>query len=235
MSTQPPLLEARNLGRRHPDGRSWLLEDVSLLIEPGMRLALVGPSGAGKTLLLRALALLDPLDSGDVRFRGTNVRRDGVPPFRREVHYLHQRAALLDDTVEAALRRPFTLKCRLQQQFQQPRAVEILERLGRDASFLAKNVSDLSGGEIQITALIRALQLEPTVLLLDEPTAALDAQAASAVEDLLQHWISQQAAARAMVWVSHDRQQAGRVAQTVVSIEAGRICNPNTLPSPIGS
>ena len=72
------LLQADHIGRRHTDGRSWLLNDVSLAVEPGMRLVLTGPSGGGKTLFLRALARLDPLDQGDVRYRGQShpPRRD---------------------------------------------------------------------------------------------------------------------------------------------------------------
>ena len=65
VATPPtPLVEAEHLGRRHPNGREWLLDDVNLPIEGGSRLAMTGPSGAGKTLLLRALAHLDPLDRG---------------------------------------------------------------------------------------------------------------------------------------------------------------------------
>ena len=137
-------------------------------------MAVCGPSGAGKTLLLRALALLDPLDSGEILWTGRPVARDQVPRFRREAIYLHQRSAVLEDNVEAALRQPFSLRVYRQRQFDRDRAVSFLEQLGRDEAFLAKRVRDLSGGEMQITALVRALQLDPTVLLLDEPTSALD-------------------------------------------------------------
>ena len=65
---------------------------------------MTGPSGGGKTLLLRALARLDPLDRGEVRYRGHGVHHDAVPRYRADVIYLHQRAALIEDTVEAALR-----------------------------------------------------------------------------------------------------------------------------------
>ena len=73
------LLDARQLSRRHPDGRQWLLEDVSLTVHAGERIALVGPSGSGKTLTLRALVLLDPLDSGETRWQGRVVRREMIP------------------------------------------------------------------------------------------------------------------------------------------------------------
>ena len=86
------LLQADHLCRRHPDGRAWLLDDISLAIDSGSRLVLTGPSGGGKTLPLRALARLDPLDRGDVRYRGEPIHHDAIPSFRAGVIYLHQRA-----------------------------------------------------------------------------------------------------------------------------------------------
>jgi putative ABC transport system ATP-binding protein len=198
------------------------LDDVSLPLESGARAALTGPSGAGKTLLLRALARLDPLDRGTVRYQGRVVQHDAVPVYRASVIYLHQRAALLEPTVEAALRRPFDLKVHRQRRFDRERAIRLLAGLGRDETFLTKRVAELSGGEIQITALVRALQLDPAILLLDEPTAALDGPTAVAVERLITHWLDENPE-RVMVWVSHNEAQARRVGRTAVHIEAGRI------------
>ncbi len=217
------LLEARNLTRRHPDGRRWLLDDVSLGIRGGERLAVVGPSGSGKTLLLRAMAWLDPVDGGEVRFRGARVRHDGVPGFRRQAIYLHQRPALPGETVAAALQQPFSLAVHRGESFDSGRIVDLLGVLHRDDSFLAKHTADLSGGEIQLVALLRALQLDPTILLLDEPTAALDKRTTRAVEDLLVAWVEETSDIRAMVWVTHDADQAARVAQRVVSMDRGKI------------
>jgi putative ABC transport system ATP-binding protein len=222
-SNDPPLLEARHLGRRRPDGSGWLLEDVSLDIRAGQRLVVVGPSGAGKTLLLRSLALLDPLDSGTVRWRGRPVGRDEVPMFRAQVVYLHQRTALLEHSVQAALEKPFSLAVHHDRHFDREKIVQWLRLLGRDESFLDKSARDLSGGEFQITALLRAIQLDPCLLLLDEPTAALDAETTLAIEDLLEAWVGRSPECRAAVWVSHDAAQSGRVGQTTLRVEAGRL------------
>jgi putative ABC transport system ATP-binding protein len=217
------LLEAKDLRRRHPDGKQWLLDHVSLGIDATDRWSLAGPSGSGKTLLLRALAMLDPLDGGQLRWQGRPLRHDRIPCFRSATIYLHQRASLLEENVETALRRPFSLAVHRRRQFDRERIVAWLERLGRDHAFLQKNAADLSGGEIQIVALLRALQLDPTILLLDEPTAALDSPAAAAVEQLLGDWVGQSADGRAFVWVTHDADQAQRVGQRILAMREGRL------------
>jgi putative ABC transport system ATP-binding protein len=223
MIKDSPLLQADAVGRRAAGPDRWLLRDVGLEVRAGDRFAVVGPSGAGKTLLLRALALLDPLDSGRVLWQGGPVGGNRVPDFRRQVVYVHQRPCLMEGTVEANLRQPFQLKVHRCRQFDPDCIASMLQTLDRDASFLAKRQRDLSGGEAQIVALLRAVQLDPQVLLLDEPTAALDQAAALAVESLLDGWLRQSPERRAMVWVCHDPQLARRVAGRVLRMEQGKL------------
>jgi putative ABC transport system ATP-binding protein len=144
----PPLLEARNLGRRHPNGTTWLLRDITLPVRGGERFVVTGPSGSGKTLLLRALSLLDPADTGEVCWRGSPIRGDAAPEFRRKAIYLHQRAALSGDTVETALQFPLSLRSYRGRAFDRARIVRWLAELGREEAFLAKPIQDLSGGEV---------------------------------------------------------------------------------------
>lgn len=217
------MLEARGIGRLRPGGEGWLLHDVSLALAPGERAALIGPSGAGKTLLMRALALLDPLDRGAVWWRGRDVASHDVPAFRARVIYLQQRPALFEGSVEDNLRAPFALKTHRSASFDRERVRATFEALGRDDGFLAKLHRDLSGGEAQLTALVRALQLDPSVLLLDEPTAALDRETARRVEDLLAQWAGAGDGRRSLLWISHDPEQAARVADRRLVMERGRL------------
>ncbi len=188
MTAPHAILEARNIGRATADGQNWLIRGISLAIRPGDRLALVGPSGSGKTVLLRALALLDPLDAGELLWRDRSVTRELVPQFRSRIVYLHQRPALIEGTVEDNLRYPFGFAVHKQRRYDGERIKLWLGMLGRTPDFLQKASRDLSGGELQITALLRAMQLEPDVLLLDEPTAALDHAATLAVQQCVEQW-----------------------------------------------
>jgi putative ABC transport system ATP-binding protein len=216
-------LEARQIGRRSSPGKGWLLRDVSLSLETGDRLAICGPTGEGKSLLLRALALLDPLDAGEVRWQGEPIVGEQVPNYRRRVIYLHQRPVLFEGSVESNLQEPFALQLHQAESFDLGRIHDLLARLGCEPSFLAKSSRDLSGGESQIVALLRAIQLDPTVLLLDEPTASLDPAGTHAVEQLVSTWLEESAFTRAVIWVSHDAQQAGRVARRVLSMRDGHV------------
>jgi putative ABC transport system ATP-binding protein len=219
-------------GGAGPEER-WLLRGISVAVGSGERIAIVGPTGAGKTVLLRAMALLDPLDEGEILWRGRPIDDAAVPGFRRRAIYLHQRPALVEGTVEGNLRRPFGFTAS-NGGYDPVRMKETLSALGRDASFLAKLTADLSGGEAQIAAFLRAIQLDPRVLLLDEPTAALDREAASAIERLVEGWFAEEEGERALIWVSHDHDQARRMTGRVIGLSAGRMGHEGSAVEPGG-
>jgi putative ABC transport system ATP-binding protein len=210
------------LARRHPNGVDWLLHDVSLSVRPGERLAISGPSGSGKTLLLRALALLDQCDTGQVLWRGDPVRFRAVPEFRSRTIYLHQRPAPFEGSVEDNLRQPFLLSVHAARGFDRDWIAERLGSVGRGTDLLERASRDLSGGESQLVALLRALQLRAPVLLLDEPTAALDAETATAAERLVADW-QEEDQTRAVVWITHNREQSRRVATRTARMVSGRL------------
>ncbi len=167
--------------------------------------------------------MLDPLDAGVVTWNGKPVRGEAVPAYRSRVIYVHQKPVLHDGSVDDNLRYPFTLKAHAARAFDREFALDILRVLKRDEAFLEKSARDLSGGEAQIVAFLRAVQLDPIVLLLDECTASLDPPTAQALEAAIDKWLSDRPGERAIVWVSHDRDQTLRMTTRCVSLEAGQV------------
>jgi putative ABC transport system ATP-binding protein len=215
------IAEAKQITRLADDG-TRLINRVDFSIRSGDRLGIVGSSGSGKTVLLRALAALDSIQSGQLLHAGQAVSGAFVPEYRTRVVYLQQRPTLFEGTVETNLRKPFELAVHRNRAFNRDKVVGWLELLDRDAGFLDKDQQNLSGGELQIAALLRAIQLEPRALLLDEPTAALDAGATAAVERLVSQWTKQRPDT-AFVWITHDAEQAKRMCQSIYQMTAGEL------------
>ncbi|MFM0050187.1 ABC transporter ATP-binding protein [Caballeronia grimmiae] len=218
------LVAANGIVRRDAARGTLLLHPTDFTLDAGQRVSITGPSGSGKSVFLRALALLDPCDEGFITWRGERIARTGIPTYRRHVAYIAQRPAMLDGSVEDNLRYPFTLKAYRDVRFDRDAAARLAHAAGRDADFLDKPASELSGGEAQIAAFVRVLQLAPDVLLLDEPTASLDPASARAIEALVRDWFD--GGARACVWVSHDMEQARRVATRHLTMTAGVLTDP---------
>ncbi|MGG6240060.1 ABC transporter ATP-binding protein [Nodosilinea sp. AN01ver1] len=208
------LLSVENLGCQLGD--RWLWRGVSFDLFSGDCLGLVAPSGAGKTLLMRNLVMLDPVQQGMVKFEGKTPSEWGLPAYRSRVMYVPQRAVsienaagnALEGTVQDNLMQVFELGVYSQRQFDPTIIHTWLDQLGRWPEFLHLQGARLSGGEAQILALLRALQLNPQVLLLDEPTASLDAATTARVEALLLDWLRHPH--RACVLTSHDTEQIHR-------------------------
>ncbi|MGA7816296.1 ABC transporter ATP-binding protein [Caballeronia sp.] len=220
-TTDTPLLRATGLTRYDAGRHKVLLHATTFALSGGQRTVITGPSGSGKSVFLRVLALLDPFDDGAIQWRGRPVTPAEIPAYRRRVAYIAQRPAMLDGSVEDNLRYPFSLKAYRDVRFDRGRAVQLANHAGRGADFLDKSASDLSGGEAQVAALIRVLQVEPDVLLLDEPTASLDPDSALQIEALVNAWFDKGRAERASIWVSHDPAQAKRVGERQMVMTAG--------------
>lgn len=212
------LLQGRKLGRSL--GQRWIWRGLDFDLDSGQRVGVAGPSGTGKSMLLRALAGLDPIDEGEILFRGEAPAAIGVPRYRTHVVYLHQRPGMLPGSVEHNLRAPFGLKAHAGRSYPIERARALLSELGQRDDLYTEAADNLSGGESQAVALVRALLIEPSVLLLDEATASLDPGRVALVEEAIDSWLREDAE-RALVWVTHSREQLLRVTDRLVKLEDG--------------
>jgi putative ABC transport system ATP-binding protein len=188
------------------DLRTNLLKPASLSLSAGECIAVAGPSGAGKTLLLRAIADLDPSD-GLVCLDGRDRSSIAGPEWRRLVGYVPAEPGWWADTVG--------------EHFSEwTAALAFVRDLGFPEEAKAWPITRLSTGERLRLALIRALMVSPKVLLLDEPTAALDPASVAAVESLIAARIQ---AGLAVLWVTHDAEQAKRIAHRLLVVNGGQI------------
>lgn len=178
---------------------------VSLRLEAGECLGLMGPSGAGKSRLLRALADLDPA-TGRVVFDGQERDTWDGPMWRRQVGYIPADSRWWLNPIRG--------------HFLQPDALPLAE-LGLTEALLDSPADRLSSGERQRLALLRQLQCQPRILLLDEPTANLDASSRDQYEGLVGRLRRQQGLA--VIWVSHDPAQLDRVSSGRLCIAAGQL------------
>lgn len=182
-----------------------LLHGVNLTLQRGEIVALCGPSGLGKTTLLRAMAGLDNVQSGTILLDEKSPEEWTYPLFRRRVIWVEQRPVVFDCSLEENLRRPFQYRS-AEFAFPEARARTLTARLQLPDDWQQK-ARTLSQGQQQRLSLVRALLLRPAVLLLDEPTSALDSEAAQLVETLLREEAQN---GLAMLIVTHDRAQAAR-------------------------
>lgn len=222
MSSSILLLQIKQLSRLDQVSHRIFFENFSTTIQGGDQILLDGVSGAGKSVLLRALALLDEVQQGYFVWNNEKLSAAHVPLYRSQVHYVAQLPILEGETVEEALRFPWRLAVRKGQAFPEERLQSYLKQLHKSSDFLHLSVASLSGGEKQLCQLLRALLMNPQILLLDEPTSALDEHMVLVVERLLQHWL-QEHAQRAWVWVTHDEGQKRRVANRCWYMQYGQV------------
>ena len=150
-----------------------ILKGISFKIEPGEFVALVGPSGAGKTSLLRLMNRLSEYSAGSIRLNGTEIKQIPVVSLRQQIALVNQESRLLGMSVQETLGYPLRL------QGKAPKAIEDAikqwcDRLNIPSDWLSRNETNLSLGQRQRVAIARTLISQPKVLLLDEPTSSQD-------------------------------------------------------------
>ncbi len=203
------------------------LDDVTVSLPTGQLTALLGPSGGGKSTLLRIIAGLDQADTGTVTIEGREATN--LPARKRNVGFVFQHYAVFRH-MTVAKNVAFGLEIRKRPKDQIQKRVEELLDLVHLSQFRDRMPSQLSGGQRQRMALARALAVEPTVLLLDEPFGALDAK----VRKELREWLRRlhDEVHTTTIFVTHDQEEALEVADEIVVINDGRveqIGSPDTL------
>jgi putative ABC transport system ATP-binding protein len=196
-----------------------VLHGVDAAFRRGAVTAVVGPSGAGKTSLLRCLNRLEEPSAGRVLLEGNDIRSLGPSELRRRVGMIFQTPVILEGGVRANL--SYGLE-----DVSEATLAEALVAAGLPETFLDRESSALSVGQAQRVCIARALVRDPAVLLLDEPTSALDKDAAAVIESLLRRLSDR---GLTLVLVTHNLAQAKRVADEAVLLVDGRVMEVGEL------
>ena len=217
-----PKLSIRNLTLKR--GGATVLRDVSVDVPEGELLVVIGPSGGGKSSLLRCLNRLNDIDSGSIHLDGQSIYDLPVTELRRKVGMMFQKTAAFEGSVADNI----AYGARLQgQTLTQEETLALMSQVSLETELADKPAAELSGGQEQRLAIARALALNPSLLLLDEPTSSLDPIATSRVEDSLMQL--RQQSDLTMIWVSHSIEQARRIGSRVLLLDGGRIIREDTV------
>jgi len=195
-----------------------VLDVGTLDVFVGETLVVLGPNGSGKSTLLQLIALLEKPDEGQILVDGVRADKDALG-WRRRMALVFQEPLLLSTTVEQNVASGLSIRG-VPRGARPQRVRDWLARFGIDA-LANRSAKTLSGGEAQRTSLARALVLDPELLLLDEPFAALDAPAKQALIDDLERVLSR--AGRTTILVTHDRAEALRLGHRVAVLIDGSI------------
>lgn len=198
---------------------SFQLRDIAMEVREGEYRAVVGPCGAGKSLMLQCIAGLHPTHGGRIYLAGEDMTRQ--PPERRRLGYLPQEGAIFPHlSVRANI--AFGLRYhRLSGQDADKRISEVVDLLGLTSIADRRDPTSLSGGEAQKVCLARALAIQPRALLLDEPLGSMDYQSSREVADALAH-ISDSLSV-SVVHITHDYTEAASLADTVTVMRDGAV------------
>jgi putative ABC transport system ATP-binding protein len=201
-------------------GGKRVLESVDVGIQEGEAFCILGASGAGKSMLLRTLVRLHEATEGEVLLDGSTICDLEPSDLRRKVGLVQQSPAMLEGTVEDNLMFGLQLSGVPEEEVRR-RIAEAMRGASLDPTFLGRRAEKLSGGERQRVAIARAYALRPEVLLLDEPTAALDPRTTREVERAILGL--KEASNLTMVIVTHDIDQARRLGDRTILLRHGRV------------
>lgn len=219
------IVQVKQVGLAASIGSASLLKDISFQVDRGDRSVIIGPSGAGKTSLLRLLNRLSTPTAGSIELEHRSIEEIPVISLRRQVVLVPQEAKLLGMRVEEALAYPLIL--------QQLPKKEITQRvetwrtaLGIRDKWLEQTELQLSLGQKQLVAIARALIMQPKVLLLDEPTSALDFGSASSLLEILKQLTED--GQLTIIMVNHQLELVRNFANRILYLEAGKLQEDRT-------
>lgn len=222
MATKGKLISVRNLVKEFNGGSVKALDHCNLDIGKGEVVAIIGPSGSGKSTFLRSLNLLETPTSGEIYFEGVNLadKKVDIDLHRRRMGMVFQHFNLFPHktVMQNITMAPVHLKLMTKEEAEK-KAIELLTRIGLEDK---KNEypNRLSGGQKQRIAIVRALAMNPEVMLFDEPTSALDPEMVGEVLDLIRELAK---SGMTMVIVTHEMGFAREVASRVIFMADGQI------------
>ena len=216
------IIAVKNLVKEYNHGEVVALDHCDLDVKKGEVVAIIGPSGSGKSTLLRSLNLLEEPTAGEIYFEGVELssKKVDINRHRQKMGMVFQHFNLFPHktVLENIMMAPVTLKLKTQQEAQ-AQAVKLLERVGL-ADKKDEYPNMLSGGQKQRIAIVRALAMEPEVMLFDEPTSALDPEMVGEVLDVMRELAGE---GMTMIVVTHEMGFAREVADRVIFMADGSI------------
>lgn len=198
-------------------GNTDIINGISIDIEEGDCISLVGQSGSGKSTLLKLIADLIPISEGRIFFKGKDYSSLNPLDLRKKISYCTQNAYLFGENVYENLYFPFKLR---NKDMDEKKIIDLLERFSLDRSYLEKSVNSLSGGEKQRVGIIRNLLFTPEIILLDEATSALDKENAYKVEEYIKD-VNDRGAT--VLWITHDLNQSTRIFNKRIVVSEGKV------------
>ena len=221
------IIAVKNLVKEYNHGEVVALDHCDLDVKRGEVVAIIGPSGSGKSTLLRSLNLLEEPTAGEIYFEGVELssKKVDINRHRQKMGMVFQHFNLFPHktVLENIMMAPVTLKLKTQQEAQ-AQALKLLERVGL-ADKKDEYPNMLSGGQKQRIAIVRALAMEPEVMLFDEPTSALDPEMVGEVLDVMRELAGE---GMTMIVVTHEMGFAREVADRVIFMADGSIVEAGT-------
>ena len=219
------MIEVKDLHKNF--GSLTVLQGITETISQGDKVAIIGPSGSGKSTFLRCLNLLEKPTGGEIWFEGRNIAAKGcdIDVMRQRMGMVFQHFNLFPHMtiLKNITLAPVSLKLQTQEQAEE-KALSLLDRIGLSDK-AGTYPAMLSGGQKQRVAIVRALAMNPKVMLFDEPTSSLDPEMVGEVLDLIREVALE---GMTMVIVTHEMGFAREVANRVMFMDEGRIVEQNT-------